>query len=99
MPRGSKIGGTAYGNVYFIAEDRNADLSLHLHELAHVVQARILGLESFLYAYGAEVILHGYRKSRLEIPVYEMQMEFQLRSEPFDVAGRVLDQLTRLRLV
>lgn len=80
-----------YKTTYFIRP--NSDDSTHLHELVHVAQWSILGVEAFMLQYIDGVQRYGYRDSPLERMAYTIQYEFEAGCEFFDVPTRVASEL------
>jgi hypothetical protein len=57
---------------------------LHLHELIHVVQWKMLGAERFVAAYTDGLEHCGYRDSPLEAMTYDAQAIFAQSTPIFD---------------
>ena len=55
------MGGITYLDTYFLLPGGANDESLHFHELVHVIQWRVLGLENFLSLYAAGLAERGIR--------------------------------------
>lgn len=91
--------GITYLDTYFIKRESEKDESLHFHELVHVVQWQMLGLQKFLLLYGAGIIQDGYRESPLEKMAYNYQRRFQDSLEIFDVENAVKKGLDRINSV
>ena len=53
--------------MYFIKPSFTNDESIHFHELIHVLQWQILGMEKFLFIYGLGLLQFGYNKNPLEV--------------------------------
>lgn len=70
------LDGITYGDLYFVRECEKGRESLHFHELVHVVQWNLLGVERFLEIYLAEMVRAGYRGDRLEQMAYHLQDRF-----------------------
>lgn len=70
------LAGITFGNMYFIHEAHLAE-SVHFHELVHVAQWRVLGMEDFLLTYALGVAHHGYAQSPLEAMAFEAQSTFE----------------------
>ncbi len=71
-----KYDGITYKDTYFIKLKHLQSEKLHFHELVHVVQWAKLGVDNFLLAYGAGMMLSGYRGSPLEEMAYSLADEF-----------------------
>ncbi|OGX38856.1 MAG: hypothetical protein A3D87_01530 [Omnitrophica WOR_2 bacterium RIFCSPHIGHO2_02_FULL_50_17] len=91
--------GITYLDTYFIKRQFEEDESLHFHELVHVVQWQMLGLQKFLLLYGVGIIQDGYRESLLEKMAYNYQHRFQDSLETFDVENAVKKELDRINSV
>jgi hypothetical protein len=78
-------GGITYLNTYFVRADQSHSESLHFHELVHVIQWRLLGLEKFLALYAEGLERFGYRKSPLERVAFSLQRRFERGAQPFSV--------------
>jgi len=87
--------GITYLDTYFLKRPKARDESLHLHEMIHVVQWRLLGAEFFLAMYAAGLEKFGYRDSPLEKMAYDAQDMFA-RGERFDAERFVAAQLNRM---
>jgi hypothetical protein len=84
--------GITYLDTFFVRRGRATDEGLHLHELIHVVQWRLLGPENFLAAYAAGLEAFGYRDSPLERMAYDAQAAFasgQIFDAETFVAGKL----------
>jgi len=78
-------GGMTFFDTYFVRADHARDESLHFHELVHVIQWRLLGLERFLACYADGLERFGYRRSPLEVMAFRLQGRFQREAQPFSV--------------
>jgi hypothetical protein len=78
-------GAITYLNTYFVRADHTHDESLHFHELAHVIQWRMLGPEKFLRLYADGLERFGYRNSPLEEMAYNLQERFERDRQSFNV--------------
>ena len=87
--------GITYLDTFFVRANQASDESLHFHELVHVIQWRILGLEGFLTAYANGLERFGYRDSPLEAMAYDFQARFDARETAFEVAAEVEARLPR----
>lgn len=88
----AEYGGITYLNTFFVTPDFAADASLHFHELIHVVQWRLLGVERFVMAYADGLERFGYRESPLEAMAYDAQARFD-RGEVSDAEALVREAL------
>ena len=77
--------GITYLDTYFVRADQSHSESLHFHELVHVIQWRLLGLEKFLAFYADGLERFGYRKSPLEVMAYNLQDRFEREAQRFSV--------------
>jgi hypothetical protein len=87
--------GITYLDTYFVKRTKAADEELHLHELIHVVQWRLLGPERFLKLYADGLERFGYLDSPLEKMPFAAQAEFSRSKQPFDAEAVVLRELRR----
>ncbi len=78
-------GGTTYLNTYLVRAGQSHSMSLHFHELVHVIQWRLLGSEQFLALYADGLERFGYRKSPLERTAFRLQKTFEPGAQPFSV--------------
>ncbi|MCK9530586.1 MAG: hypothetical protein M0R77_08510 [Gammaproteobacteria bacterium] len=76
---------TLGATMYYVREHRSADPTLHFHELVHIVQYRLLGIEKFLDIYVQEHTSRGYRANRLEQMAYSAEAAFN-RGKTFKIA-------------
>ena len=53
--------------MYFIKPSFANDEEIHFHELIHVLQWQILGMEKFLLIYGLGLLQFGYSENPLEV--------------------------------
>jgi hypothetical protein len=77
--------GITYLDTYFVHATQARDESLHFHELVHVIQWRLLGLETFLAMYADGLERFGYRNSPLEVMAYHFQDRFDREAQPFNI--------------
>ena len=66
------------------------------HELVHVIQWQVLGMESFVAAYADGLERIGYRQCPLEMMAYNLESVFRHSSSPFDVFAVVREQLAAI---
>ena len=85
--------GITYLDTYFVRREAARRESLHFHYLVHAVQWRVLGPERFLALYEEGLEKSGYRDSPLEVMAYDLQAQFELGPQPFDVETVVTLQL------
>jgi len=92
--------GITFGDTILISEMRDPAedrwLPLLFHELVHVVQYKILGLEGFMQRYVVGWAQNGlqYAKIPLEVQAYTLQAHFETAPElPFDIEDRVRKEL------
>lgn len=73
-------------------------LSLLFHEMVHVVQYEILGIEKFIFEYFNGWIKNGYSyyKIPLEEQAYKLQARFDKKLPPFSVKDEVLNKFRGL---
>ncbi len=69
--------GITYKNTYFITAGYERRISLHFHELVHVMQWKSLGTQQFIARYMQEIKLHGYDNAPLELMAYEYEKRFE----------------------
>jgi hypothetical protein len=84
--------GMTYLDTYFVLWHQAERESLHFHELVHVIQWQILGVDRFLAVYAAGLEKHGYRNSPLEVIAYDHEARFD-SEEPYSVETAVRQQL------
>jgi hypothetical protein len=77
--------GITYLDTYYVRADHFHDVSVHFHELVHVVQWRLLGPEKFLALYADGLERFGYRNSPLEAMAYNLHDRFDVEGLPFVV--------------
>jgi len=85
--------GITYLDTFFVKHRAANDEGLYFHELIHVVQWRILGVDRFLAAYASGLETCGYRNSPLEKMAYAAQAAFCNSQDPFDAEAVVAQQL------
>ncbi len=71
---------------------------LIFHELVHVVQYRLLGVDEFARLYVRGYLHGGYEGTPLEICAYELDGRFIMGSVGFDVEGEVREWMKNGRL-
>jgi hypothetical protein len=88
--------GITFENVYFLRHSCAWDESLHLHELIHTIQWRVLGSEQFLLAYAqGHLASDGYAENPLERIAFDLQGRFQQSHVAFGVEPLVLEHLNK----
>ena len=90
------MSGVTYRDTYFLVPNASANESVHLHELVHVIQWRVLGARDFLLLYAAGLIEHDYASSPLEKMAYEHQARFDAGQEQYSVEAEVREQVLAL---
>jgi hypothetical protein len=83
--------GITYKDTYFVIETHACDESLHFHELVHIIQWQLLGVDAFLAAYALGLMQHGYRCCPLEVMAYDLQKQFEACAPSFNVPKRIYD--------
>lgn len=81
--------GITYGDTYFVKAGSEVLDHLHFHELVHVIQWRILGIEGFVRRYITEMLKHGYLDAPLEKMAYSMEDSYKASEKVFDVEETV----------
>jgi hypothetical protein len=86
--------GITFLDTYFVLRSEVADEALHFHELVHVIQWEVLGLQRFLqmYAEGVERFAE-YKDNPLERIAYAHQDRFTAGGPPYDVEEAVRVEL------
>ena len=83
------MSGITFGDMYFFQPGQDTE-SLHCHELVHVLQWRVLGLDGFLLTYAIGILEHGYEASPLERIAYNIAGQFEAHTLPTrDVTAHV----------
>ena len=88
--------GITYKNLYFIKEHRAFDPTIHVHELVHVAQWKLLGVRGFIEKYINELENYKYERAPLEKMAYAIEDRFAAHSELFDINMFVKDELKKL---
>jgi hypothetical protein len=68
--------GITYLDTFFIINEERENTSIHFHELIHVLQWKLLGMEKFLLCYGHGLFTKGYRDSPLERMAFDLESRF-----------------------
>jgi hypothetical protein len=78
-----EAGGITFKDTYFVLHASAGEESLHFHELVHVVQWKVLGVDDFIRCYALGHIVGGsYRNNPLEDMAYHLQQKFEEGSLP-----------------
>ena len=88
--------GITYKNLYFIKEHRAFDPTIHVHELVHVAQWKLLGVRGFIEKYINELENYEYERAPLEKMAYAIEDRFAAHNELFDITMVVKDELKKL---
>ncbi|ART80862.1 hypothetical protein [Oceanisphaera avium] len=76
--------GITLNDTYYIKPKVAAQLSVHFHELIHVLQWQALGPSAFIERYISEVLHYGYRQAPLEEKAYGYEGQFKAQpNQPF----------------
>jgi len=84
----ARFEGITFIDTVFVLRGRESE-SLYFHELVHVVQWARLGIDNFLFAYGAGLATFGYENSPLEQMAYALQRAFDSGNLPPNVFGMI----------
>ena len=87
---GMSVNAVTYVDYCFVQTHFVDKESLYFHELVHMTQWRLLGIERFILEYG-NALIHGrnYHTNPFETMAYELQLDFDLGRAPFDVEREV----------
>ncbi|MBQ91884.1 hypothetical protein [Marinobacter sp. SS5-14b] len=85
--------GLTLGNTYYVLPTAKNNLRLHIHELVHAAQWKLLGVDSFLHRYRYELERYGYDNMPLEGMAYAVDEHYALGRRPFDVLEFVTREL------
>ena len=88
--------GITYKNLYFIKEHSANDLTIHVHELVHVAQWKLLGVIGLIKKYISELENYEYEHASLENMAYAIENRFDAHNELFDITTVVKDKLKKL---
>ncbi len=91
--------GITYLDTFFVRRECVSHERLYFHELIHVVQWRLLGMERFIAEYAAGLSTFGYRNSPLEVMAYEAEESFAMQSLVFNAENFVKIRLDKARSV
>ena len=94
-----RVEGITYGDVVLLrnrTREKSVEISLRFHELVHVVQYSILGVEEFGRRYVRGWAANGFSYSAipLEVDAYQLQAQFEIGSQ-FNVVEAVRERLNR----
>ena len=81
--------GVTYKNTYFIKKVYENEITLHFHELVHVIQWEHLGAVGFIQRYMKEITRFGYRNAPLEKMAYGLQNHFSKGRQPINIPDYV----------
>ncbi|MBE0468275.1 MAG: hypothetical protein IBX55_02035 [Methyloprofundus sp.] len=81
-----------YKNTYFIKARRANNMTLHFHELVHVIQWELLGAENFVERYLSELEAYGYDEAPLERMAYGLQGAYE-KGQAFSVEYMIKSDL------
>ena len=87
----TQMWGLTVDDTVLIIESHTSDLPLLFHELVHVVQYDMLGVDEFInqYVTGWAINERVYTQIPAEKEAYAMQAQFEGRATPFQVADFV----------
>lgn len=88
-----EIDGITYKNTYFIKKGKENNLTLHFHELVHVLQWQYLGAKVFISRYVSEIQQYGYRDAPLEKMAYTLDNHFKKRGRVFNIPNYVKQRI------
>ncbi|KHE90290.1 MAG: hypothetical protein K8F52_16915 [Candidatus Scalindua rubra] len=83
-------------NTCFLRKVAAKRPELHFHELVHIVQWQILGVDTFLMVYGIGLLKFGYWKSPLEVMARKYTDLFQENEPVFNVETLVRSEVNEL---
>jgi len=90
----NQFDGITYKDTYYLLPKAADDVSIHFHELVHVIQWRELGPRAFIQRYIEEIQTFGYsRQAPLEGMAFGLQDHFDEGAKPFDVEKEVFESL------
>lgn len=91
---GPGVLGLTLDDTYYLKPQAAGRLSLHFHELVHVLQWQQLGAAGFVARYLAEIAQHGYRQAPLEQVAYSLEQRYRDEPQrPFKVMEEVKKHL------
>ncbi len=80
----------------FLKKEAAERPELHFHELVHIVQWQILGIDTFLMVYGICLLKFGYWNSPLEVMARKFTDLFQKRGPVFNIETLVRSEVNEL---
>ena len=83
-------------NTCFLRKDAAGRPELHFHELVHIVQWQILGIDTFLMIYGIGLLKFGYWNSPLEVMARKYTDLFQKKEPVYNVETLVRSEVNEL---
>ena len=89
-----QLNGITYKNTYYILPSKAQDLSLHFHELVHVLQWKHLGPKNFIARYMKEIKEFGYLDSPLEKMAFSLDRHYSRGGVVLDINHYVSQHLT-----
>lgn len=78
-------GGITYNDTYYIKQNAVNELSLHFHELVHVIQYDELTQPGFIKRYIQEIQDFGYDKAPLENMAYGLEKHYKEKGRHINV--------------
>jgi len=85
--------GLTLGDTYYLLPTERSNLRLHIHELVHAAQWKLLGADSFLTRYRHELEHFGYDNMPLERMAYDVDKHYSSGRRPFDILEFVSGEL------
>ena len=86
-------GGITYNDTYYIKQNAVNVLSLHFHELVHVIQYDELTQQGFIKRYIQEIKDFGYDNAPLEKMAYELEDRYKKNGAHLNVEQFVRNNL------
>ncbi len=83
-------------NTCFLKKEVAERPELHFHELVHIVQWQILGIDTFLMVYGICLLKFGYWNSPLEVMARKSTDLFQKKEPVFNIETLVHSEVNEL---
>ncbi len=80
----------------FLRKNAAGRAELHFHELVHIVQWQILGIDTFLMVYGIGLLKFGYWNSPLEVMARKHTDLFKKKEPVFNVETLVRSEVSEL---
>ena len=93
--------GITFGRIILLAQSprstRRSRHALVFHELVHVVQYELLGIEEFVRRFARAIYEFDYEAIPIEVQAYELQSRFEgTRRKRFSVEDEVVNKLDEL---